>query len=317
MPTISFRAANTSPDLAMPAPHSSPASTAERHHPGALPALLEHGHDPVLELDGAGTVLAWNGAAERLLGWNAGEAIGQNLGTLCMPAPLRASHDDTLRLYLECADDALLARRAEWLLYSRRGQDVAVEATMVALAGADGARFLAILHDIGERKLLLASLDMMALRDPLTRLPNRRALMQALPEAMQRADRLGRPLAVLLLNVRGLKQLNAEHGYDHGDALLTQFGARIVAGLRRTDTVARLAGDEFVAVLEMVGSTANAADSAAKLQQALLLPYVQDDGLAPLTVGAGIGLTLYTPDEGVDAAALLLRARVAPACRLG
>ena len=299
-------------------------------YPAALRALLECGHDAIIELDGAGRVLAWSGPAERLLGWSAADALGQRLGVLCMAAALRSSHEDQLQLYLESGDANLLGQRAEWTLHTRNRTELAVEATLVPLTRDGGGRFMAILHDIGERRMLLASLDMMALRDPLTRLPNRRALMQALPEAMQRAHRVRRPLAVLAINVHGLKQVNASHGYDAGDAVLAEFGARIVAGLRRTDTVARLAGDEFIAVLEMVGNTGHASDSAAKLRQALLLPYPPGGPAATstataaapgLTVGASIGVVLYDPSleqsGAIDAAALLLQARVAPACRVG
>jgi diguanylate cyclase (GGDEF)-like protein/PAS domain S-box-containing protein len=313
MPILTTTAAPPLTDLAPPpAPHQGSAAATER---ATLEAVLEHGSDAVIGLDAAGRVLSWNGRAEQLLGWARDSALGRPLGALCMTAAARAHYEQTLQLVLECGDTALLPQRAAWTLQQRGGSDVAVEASVVALPAAPAAsgpapaRFLAILHDISERQMLLAALEMMALRDPLTRLPNRRALMQMLPEAMQRALRLGRPLALLLVRAGGLRHVNQQHGHEQGDTLLTQFATRIGATLRRTDTVARLAGDEFVAVLEMLNTADNARDSADKLMAALSLPFVVDGTVVQLS--AQIGVALHWPDGDADATALLNRAELA------
>jgi diguanylate cyclase (GGDEF)-like protein len=151
-----------------------------------------------------------------------------------------------------------------------------------------------------------AELQALLMRDVLTGLPNRRALMQILPEAMQRSARLCRPCAVIFLDMDGFKGVNDTYGHDEGDELLRQFGGRIAVAVRKTDTVARLAGDEFVVVLEMIGDAAEAESKAGKLLTVLHEPFALKS--ATVSVGASIGVAVHLPDDRFDVAALLVRA---------
>jgi diguanylate cyclase (GGDEF)-like protein len=144
------------------------------------------------------------------------------------------------------------------------------------------------------------------MRDVLTGLPNRRALMQALPEAIARAARLGRPCAVLFLDMDGFKQVNDTRGHDEGDELLRQFGTRILHSIRETDMAARLAGDEFVVILEMLGSELDAVAKADSLLGQLTRPFTLSSG--SVQVGASIGVAVQMPHQAPDPARLLVRA---------
>jgi diguanylate cyclase (GGDEF)-like protein len=151
-----------------------------------------------------------------------------------------------------------------------------------------------------------AELQGLLMRDMLTGLPNRRALMQALPEAMARAARTHRPCAVLFLDMDGFKLINDTRGHEEGDVLLCQFGARILKGIRETDMAARLAGDEFVVILELLGDASDAAAKADDLLAQLSRPFELASGR--VQVGASIGVALHLPDQMPDAARLLARA---------
>jgi diguanylate cyclase (GGDEF)-like protein len=151
-----------------------------------------------------------------------------------------------------------------------------------------------------------AELQALLLRDVLTGLPNRRALLEALPEAMSRARRVGRPCALLFLDLDGFKAVNDSHGHEEGDELLRQAGARLAQSVRKTDMVARLAGDEFVVVLEMLTDAAHAEDTARKLLERLHQPFVLRG--ATVSVGASIGIALHRPDDPVDVDAWMARA---------
>jgi diguanylate cyclase (GGDEF)-like protein len=151
-----------------------------------------------------------------------------------------------------------------------------------------------------------AELQALLLRDVLTGLPNRRALLDALPEAMSRARRIGRPCALLFLDLDGFKAVNDNHGHEEGDELLRQVGKRLALGVRKTDMVARLAGDEFVVVLEMLTDAAHAEDTARKLLDRLKDPYMLRN--AGVTVGASIGIALHRPEDPLDVDAWMARA---------
>jgi diguanylate cyclase (GGDEF)-like protein len=151
-----------------------------------------------------------------------------------------------------------------------------------------------------------AELQDMLMRDVLTGLPNRRALMQALPEALARAARVERPCAVLFIDMDGFKQINDTRGHEEGDELLRRFGKRLLDGIRETDMAARLAGDEFVVVLELLKDARDAEDKAHIVLDQLSRPYVLPSG--GVTVGVSIGVALQLPHEPQDAARLLARA---------
>lgn len=151
-----------------------------------------------------------------------------------------------------------------------------------------------------------AELQALLLRDVLTGLPNRRALLETLPEAMSRARRVGRPCALLFLDMDGFKAVNDTHGHEEGDELLRQFGQRLAQGIRKTDMVARLAGDEFVVVLEMLSDALDAEETARKLLARLKEPFVLRSTV--VTVGASIGVALHRPGDPPDLDAWLARA---------
>lgn len=148
-----------------------------------------------------------------------------------------------------------------------------------------------------------AELHEMVMRDALTGLPNRRALMQMLPEAMARAGRLGRLCAVLFLDMDGFKQVNDTHGHEEGDELLRQFSMRILDSIRETDMAVRLAGDEFVVILDMVNERSEAENKASFLVSQLTRPFQLHGG--SVTVGASIGLAFQLPQQPQDPARLL------------
>ena len=123
---------------------------------------------------------------------------------------------------------------------------------------------------------------------------------------MGRASRGGRPAALLFIDMDGFKAVNDNHGHEEGDELLRQFGARLAGAIRLTDMVARLAGDEFVVVLEMLTSRTDAEETAWKLLDRLREPYQLST--TEVTVGASMGVAVFAPGDKPDLDAWLARA---------
>lgn len=176
-------------------------------------------------------------------------------------------------------------------------------ATYLPHRGADGevAGFYALVSDQTLSKELELRLQNEAVHDALTGLPNRRYLMEKLPKAMARADRSKQPMALLFLDLNGFKGVNDTHGHDAGDELLQQVAHRLQGLVRKTDTVVRLAGDEFVIAVEpLTNGQHDASMVAGKIDEAIAQPFSLTQAVVQISVSTGI--SMYEPGSllGVD-----------------
>ncbi len=147
-----------------------------------------------------------------------------------------------------------------------------------------------------------------AFHDALTGLPNRLMLRDRLSQALLRAQRKQTSLAVMFIDLDRFKAVNDTLGHRIGDRLLCAVAERVAAQLRKSDTVAREGGDEFLVLLEEVGDAANAGKVADKLLQALSSPYLIEGH--SLHCGGSIGIAMY-PGDGEDAEQLIKHADAA------
>ncbi len=149
-------------------------------------------------------------------------------------------------------------------------------------------------------------LELVARFDTLTRLPNRAMLADRMNQALLRAQRQRKPLAVAFLDLDGFKAVNDTHGHDAGDHLLITLAERMRQTLRDGDTLARLGGDEFVAVLPDLADYTNSAPILNRLLAAAAQPVWF--GEASLQVSASLGVSFYPQAQEIDADQLLRQA---------
>lgn len=225
-------------------------------------------------------------------------------------------------------DDALLPARDEPLQRVQAGEMVRFESRLNTLRGEirvhtnfipDTAMsrppygFYILAQDVTEQYQLQQRLQHEASHDALTGLPNRRAFLQRLVEALARVRRQGTGLALMFLDLDGFKQYNDTYGHDFGDAVLRHFARTVQSAVRETDSVARLAGDEFTIILEGLAHPAEHATLVArKLIAELATPVVL--GSRELTLAASIGVAVTGGDSGglaLSAELLLSRADAA------
>ena len=166
--------------------------------------------------------------------------------------------------------------------------------------------------DARERTRLQERIEHEATHDPLTGLPNRRALEQTLHRSLARARRTGRGVALGLLDIDDFKPVNDRHGHEAGDRLLRDFAARVRFLLRENDYVVRLGGDEFVIVLEDL-DTVNMEETVvpllSRLHQAVETPFEVLPGQR-VPVGMTMGMALF-PADGEDPDLLIRSADLA------
>ncbi|MFP6797770.1 MAG: diguanylate cyclase [Pseudomonas sp.] len=162
-----------------------------------------------------------------------------------------------------------------------------------------------ILTQIIELNTNQQELQRMAHNDPLTGLPNRRLFFDRLQHAINNAERNGKLLGLLYVDLDHFKEINDTHGHAAGDEVLDNIAHLLASVTRSGDTVARLGGDEFVILFEEVESRATLLGIAQKLL-ALLQNRLLIDG-KDLQVRASLGISIY-PQDGRDAQTLLQNA---------
>ena len=165
--------------------------------------------------------------------------------------------------------------------------------------------------ELGELARSFTDMQHKLLTDQLTGLANREAVVRRLEDRIRQHRRRGdsRPLAVLFADANRFKRINDRFGHDVGDLVLQELAARLLAGVRSPDLVARYGGDEFVVLLDAVDKRRDAEHIRLQLEARLRQPLAALNGLAPDEPhdGAAIGLAMY-PEDGQDIDTLIKRA---------
>jgi diguanylate cyclase (GGDEF)-like protein/PAS domain S-box-containing protein len=163
-------------------------------------------------------------------------------------------------------------------------------------------------RDITERKRTEEQLAYMATHDPLTGLPNRMLFNDRLTVVLAHAQRNRQKLAVMLLDLDHFKDVNDTLGHSVGDKLLQAVGERLTSLLRKSDTIARMGGDEFMLILPKIARVEDTARVAQKVLESFRRPFVFDGHEIHITTS--IGITIY-PNDGEDADTLMRDADMA------
>ena len=146
----------------------------------------------------------------------------------------------------------------------------------------------------------------MAHYDVVTSLPNRVLLVDRLQQGMIQALRRKRHLAVCYLDLDGFKAVNDNFGHGIGDQLLVTLAARMRQALRESDTLARIGGDEFVAVLHDLTDNDSSLPTLNRLLASAAQPVIFGD--VTLQVSASLGVTFYPQPDAAEADQLLRQA---------
>ena len=176
-----------------------------------------------------------------------------------------------------------------------------MSASIVELDGE--ACLLSVTRDMSEAKIAENEIRRLAYYDPLTGLPNRRALLERLQQAMTYDRRNSRKRALLFLDLDNFKTLNDTLGHHAGDLLLQEVARRITSCIRETDTASRIGGDEFVVMIENLSDSAEEAAAQAKNVAEKILariaePYTLLDRECVSTSSIGITVFGYSKKAG-------------------
>ena len=293
------KAADATSRSAPPAP---PMATLQQQ---VATTLFECSGEGMVIMDAEFRLLAVNDACCTLSGYSREELVGQRLTQLASSESSRQQYE-TMR--------SALLREGTWqgeLIKTRKSGEVYPQWVQLQLVhDADGgiAYVVAFLSDLSARRQVEERMRYLSHFDELTGLGNHNLLRERLQSACERGRHGSLALAVLYIDLDRFKILNESLGHEVADRLLREIARRLTHTFSGANTIARLSGDEFVAVLEAYGSLSNLAHSGSRLLSRIGKPIIVDG--QELVLGASIGVSLM-PDNARDATTLLLQANMA------
>ncbi len=265
-----------------------------------IAATAFESQDGMFVTDANRLILRVNHAFTSITGYTANDVIGQT------PMLFNSYHqDDSFYAELwDCIFDAGAWQGEIWT--QRKNGDVYLAWLMVTPVKDNKSiitHYVTAITDITVRKEAEEQIKQFAFYDSLTRLPNRRKLLERLEHCIAVGMREQVKFAVLMLDLDRFKAVNDNFGHLAGDELLQQVAERISKRLRNTDMVARLGGDEFVVLLADISRKEDAARVADMIVSDLTTPF-QLSQHGDVQIGTSIGISLY-PEHG-DAPEMLM-----------
>ena len=254
-------------------------------------------HEAIMITDANANILRVNQAFQDITGYSVENVLGKN------PRILKSGRHDQA---FYAAMWQQLLETGSWTgeIWEKRknGQIYPKWLTINAVKDKKGAttEYVAVFNDITARKKAEEEIYSLAFYDTLTKLPNRRFLMDRIQQAQTASARSKLYGALLFLDMDKFKTLNDTLGHDHGDLFLIEIAKRLQYCVREIDTVARIGGDEFVVLIEEVGLNVEAASQkvamiAEKIRSSLSAPYQlkeHEHHSSP-----SIGVSLYRGNE--------------------
>jgi diguanylate cyclase (GGDEF)-like protein/PAS domain S-box-containing protein len=247
----------------------------------------------------------FNPAAEEVFGSSAEEVIGRSAVEL----QLLAKAVTTRLLKMK----AMVRRQGEYVFPMQIERDGSTRFYEGRITGIHDrlkrlAGFVLMLRDVTEHKQYEEEIRHLAYHDVLTGLPNRLLLGDRLSQILGQTERNPSQGALMILDLDNFKDINDTLGHNMGDLLLQAVSGRLKELVRKSDTVARMGGDEFVLLLPKILSLENAGAMARKIVKAFQQPF--DCGGRTLQITPSIGISLF-PEDGMDEETLMKKADIA------
>jgi diguanylate cyclase (GGDEF)-like protein/PAS domain S-box-containing protein len=268
--------------------------------------ILEEIEEGYYEIGRAGNITFVNKAACRQFGRSEEELIGMNYREYVPKEDVKSVYKAWNKVYR--TGEPL--QSYPFVIVRKDGTQIFLENSVSPLRNKEGKiiGFRAVSRDVTEHKQYEQKLAEMATHDSLTGLPNRTLLSDRLTMGLALSRRSGNRLAVLMLDLDKFKAINDTMGHAVGDQLLKSVAERLTSVTRKSDTIARIGGDEFVLVLPQVSQPTNASKLAQRILDVFRKPLVFDGH--QLNITTSIGIAVY-PEDGKDMEILLKNADTA------
>lgn len=280
-------------------------------------SLVENSPDGIVVVDEQGQIIEWNWGQEEITGVKRANALGKAVWDIqfqVVPDELKSGIvlEDLKENILNILRSGIgpgLNQPSERIFQLPDGSRRNVEIMTYSYPTSLGYRVGSITRDISKRKQVEMLLEYLAMHDALTDLPNRQLFENRLKHALDRARREpNKTLAVMMLDLDNFKEANDTYGHAYGDQLLRIVGQRLQNCLRKSDTAARMGGDEFALINEGVTSEDAVYAIASKVLHAISSPMEVDGRTVQLTASIGISIC---SSHNQDVTVLLRQADIA------
>lgn len=258
---------------------------------GTAHQILAMADMAILATDSVGTILESNRSACLLFGYTPEEFVGMQVHQL-LPPHFRRRHVQLVQAFVDGEEtERRMGSRTEVTGYRKDGTFFPLEASIAKVKTNSNEWMLVVtMRDITDRKKAEEALLWRATHDTLTGLPNRALIRERIGNALDRSLRTGLSVALLFVDLDGFKSVNDTYGHEAGDALLKSVSAHLLEQVRPGDTIARLAGDEFVVLCEQLEQPASISVIAERINAALRQPTAFNE--TSLFVTASIGIAI-------------------------
>lgn len=270
-------------------------------------AVLDNVNEGIIVLDGAGVIVSFNLAAEKIFGYSGQEIIRQNFGLL-----MATDNPDLTRKHQKYSTGKTkkspfgVTREVVGLRKDKSIFPLELKTSQIRIQ--DKTLLITTARDISERKEAEQRISYMASHDALTGLPNRALLQDRIQQTLAHNRRRHQMAALLFVDLDKFKVINDTLGHTVGDSLLKEAAQRLRSEVRSEDTVARQGGDEFIILLSRIKHPQQAGTLAQKLLDTLIQPFVINGH--ELFISASIGISIF-PDDGSEIGTLLQNSDIA------
>lgn len=259
--------------------------------------LAENSVDAIWKLDDQFRFVYVSPAVKDILGYQTEEMIGRHLFSILTQESIKTVGEGyAKREVLQVAGQRWGSSTYTVEVICKNGQHIWAEVTVNPIFNAENqlVGYNGITRDISERRKNEDIIRQYAFCDPLTNLPNRRSLEEVLGRVIDQHRNSDKAFAVLFLDVDGLKKVNDAYGHTAGDALLQAVANQLCHVMRKQDYIARLAGDEFMAILPGIGDIGAVTQIAARLIESFRQTIII--GANKVRIGVSVGISFFPED---------------------
>ncbi len=271
-----------------------------------IQTILDAMEEGLVTLNNNGLIVSANNAMSVIFGYQPSEFIGMDLTSLVNSQSIKSIED--IRHLLTEQVDGFNGYKADETGKRKDGTSVPLKIDIREVFLEQEKHYTVLFRNITEQHEAEKLIRHMAWHDSLTGLANRNLLSERLNEALKMARRLGKKVAVMILDLDKFKPVNDLYGHTTGDKLLKVVAERLLKCAREVDTVARLGGDEFAIIFTNIEDDTNIIVIADRIINSIQLPIEIDGNI--IQIGTSIGISFF-PDDADTPVELIRMADVA------